>query len=79
MFPEDLTELGLDELNALARRARARIDVLTAQHAAFQAGAGDELTPEQQRAVLAYIKSFWSADIRAAQADLSRRYDEAQP
>lgn len=39
----------------------------------------DKLTPDEQRAVLAYIKSFWSADIRAAQADLSRRYDEAQP
>ena len=39
----------------------------------------DILTREQQRAVLEYIKSFWPDDIRAAQADLSRRYEEAQP
>ena len=37
---------------------------------------GDTLTPAQQEAVLAYIKTFWSPDTREVQADVTRQWDE---
>ena len=36
----------------------------------------DTLTPAQQAAVLAYIKTFWSKDHRAVQADVTRQWQE---
>lgn len=41
-------------------------------------GFAEELTDREIRAVLAYIKSYWPAEIRALQAEITRRFRAAQ-
>ena len=38
---------------------------------------GDRLSREQVEAILAYIKTWWTEEQRATQADVSERYQEA--
>lgn len=40
-------------------------------------GFGDELSRQDAEAILAYIKTWWTAQQRADQADVSERYQEA--
>lgn len=40
-------------------------------------GFGDELSEDDAKAILAYIKTLWTDEQRAEQADLSERYQDA--
>lgn len=39
----------------------------------------DKLTRDEMEAILAYLKSLWSAEQRAAQEDISRRFEQGAP
>ena len=41
-------------------------------------GFAEELTDREIRAVLAYIKTSWPAEIRARQAEITERFRQAQ-
>ncbi len=38
---------------------------------------GDRLTEQEMDAILTFIKTWWTAEQRASQADISHRYQEA--
>ncbi len=49
-----------------------------AEYVSTMRGFAEELTDREIRAVLGYIKTYWPAEIRARQAEITERYRKAQ-